>query len=121
VENKDFLVVSPYNMQIRKLKSALPGGIQIGTVDKFQGMEAPVSIISMCASDPEDFPRGLSFLFSKNRLNVAVSRAQIMSFIVGSNKLVETNCHSLEQMELLNVYCRLLATATEVILPSNKF
>lgn len=120
VENKDFLVVSPYNMQIRKLKSVLSEGIQIGTVDKFQGMEAPISIISMCASDPEDFPRGLSFLFSKNRLNVAISRAQTMSFIVGSNKLVETNCHSLEQMELLNVYCRLLTTATEVILPSSK-
>jgi predicted RecB family nuclease len=120
VENKDFLVVSPYNMQIRKLKSVLSEGIQIGTVDKFQGMEAPISIISMCASDPEDFPRGLSFLFSKNRLNVAISRAQTMSFIVGSNKLVETNCHSLEQMELLNVYCRLLTTAAEVILPPGK-
>jgi len=120
IENKDFLVVSPYNMQIRKLKSILPEGIQIGTVDKFQGMEAPVSIISMCASDPEDFPRGLGFLFSKNRLNVAISRAQTMSFIVGSNKLVETNCHSLEEMELLNVYCRLLATATEVLLPQAK-
>jgi uncharacterized protein len=74
--NDDVLIVSPYNMQVRRLRQRFPG-IRAGTVDKFQGQEAPVVIVSMASSSAEDAPRGIEFLFSKNRLNVAISRAQI--------------------------------------------
>jgi superfamily I DNA and/or RNA helicase len=74
VEPADILVVAPYNLQVRKLKSLIPGA-RVGTVDKFQGQEAPVVIFSMTASDGNASPRGIEFLFSRNRLNVAISRA----------------------------------------------
>ena len=72
----DILVVAPYNAQVRCLRSALPAGARVGTVDKFQGQEAPVVFFSMASSTGEDVTRGMGFLFSRNRLNVAVSRAQ---------------------------------------------
>ena len=66
------LVVSPYNAQVSLLTEQLPVGVRVGTVDKFQGRQAPVVIISMATSSAEDAPRGIEFLFSRNRLNVAV-------------------------------------------------
>ena len=71
----DVLVVSPYNAQVRCLRSAA-GRARVGTVDKFQGQEAPVVFFSMATSSGEDLPRNLEFLFSRNRLNVAISRAK---------------------------------------------
>jgi uncharacterized protein len=101
----DILVVAPFNLQVRKLKTAL-SGIRVGTVDKFQGQQAPVVIFSMTASDGDESPRGMEFLFDKNRLNVAISRAQILAVIVASPKLERTRCIRLEQMQLINMFCR---------------
>ena len=99
------LVVTPYNLQVRKLSERL-SGIRVGTVDKFQGQQAPVVIYSMCASSGDASPRGIEFLFSKNRLNVAISRAQTLAAVVGNPALARTRCSSLAQMQLVNVFCR---------------
>jgi uncharacterized protein len=80
----DILVVAPYNAQVRWLKARLPVGARVGTVDKFQGQEAPVVLFSMASSSGDDVSRGMSFLFSRNRLNVAVSRAQALAVVVCS-------------------------------------
>lgn len=101
----DILVVAPYNMQVRTLLHALPAGIEVGTVDKFQGREAPVVFFSMASSSGEDIPRGVEFLFSRNRLNVAVSRAKAMAVLVCSPRLLETRCRTVEQMRLVNGLC----------------
>ncbi len=104
---EDILVVAPYNMQVRALQEALGTRDRVGSVDKFQGKQAPVVIVSMCASDVSSAPRGLEFLLSRNRLNVAISRAQSLAIIVGSPRLARTSCTSVRQMELLNLYCRI--------------
>jgi uncharacterized protein len=101
----DILVVTPYNLQVRKLTQMLPG-IQVGTVDKFQGQEAAVVIYSMCASSGDASPRGIEFLFSKNRLNVAISRARTLAVVGGNPALARTSCSTLDQMQLVNVFCR---------------
>jgi uncharacterized protein len=103
----DVLVVSPYNLQVRRLRQRFPG-IRIGTVDKFQGQEAPVVIVSMASSSGDDAPRGIDFLFCKNRLNVAISRAQILAIVVASPKLATAKCATLEQIELANLFCRVV-------------
>jgi uncharacterized protein len=102
---KDVLVVAPYNLQVRNLKQALPPGVRVGSVDKFQGQEAPVVIVSMCASPGEFGSRGLQFVLDQNRLNVAVSRAQSLAIVVGDPRLVDTNCGNLNDMRRLNLYC----------------
>jgi uncharacterized protein len=102
----DILVVSPYNMQVNLLKQVLPIGARVGTVDKFQGQEGAVVLISMAASSGENIPRGIEFLFSRNRLNVAVSRARCLSTILASPRLLGVTCHSVQQMRLANVVCR---------------
>lgn len=101
----DILVVAPYNLQVRLLTNSLPD-IRVGTVDKFQGQQAPVVIYSMCASSGDASSRGIEFLFSKNRLNVAISRAQTLAIFVGHPSLAHTPCSAIEQMQLVNVYCR---------------
>jgi superfamily I DNA and/or RNA helicase len=87
----DFLVVAPYNAQVElvreALKSAGISGVRVGTVDKFQGQEAPVAVVSMTASSPGDVPRGMGFLLSRNRVNVAISRAQWKAILVRSPAL----------------------------------
>jgi len=108
----DILVVSPYNLQVNHLTSILPSGARVGTVDKFQGQEAPVVIVSMVASSAEDLPRGIDFLFSANRLNVAVSRAQCLAIVVASPKLLATPCQTVEQLRLVNNFCRLAEYST---------
>ncbi|MCA9800469.1 MAG: TM0106 family RecB-like putative nuclease [Cyanobacteria bacterium HKST-UBA02] len=107
LSREDILIVAPFNMQVRRLSKRFPG-FRIGTVDKFQGQEAPVVIVSMCASSVEDAPRGMEFIFSKNRLNVAISRAQLLAIVVGSPGLARARCRRIEQMELLNLYCRII-------------
>lgn len=112
VGHEHILVVAPYNAQVRRLKQALPPGAQVGTVDKFQGRQAPVVICSMTTSSIEEIPRGLEFLLSRNRLNVAVSRAQAMAILVGSPKLLTISCRSVEQLRLVNGLCRYVEMAT---------
>jgi len=102
---ENILIVSPYNMQVNKLKLALPLDARIGTVDKFQGQEAEVVIISMATSSSEDLPRDIEFLFSKNRLNVAVSRAKCLALLIASPALLDINCKTPQQMELVNTLC----------------
>jgi AAA domain/RNase_H superfamily len=104
--SKDIKIISPYNAQVNALQRALPE-IQIGTVDKFQGQEAAVIILSMATSSPEDAPRGMEFLYSLNRLNVAVSRAKAVFILVSNPALFEPECRSPHQMQLANVLCRL--------------
>jgi uncharacterized protein len=107
---QDILIVSPYNAQVSALASKLPGA-NVGTVDKFQGQQAPVVIYSMATSTPEDAPRGMEFLYSLNRLNVAVSRAQCVAVIVASPALFQVQCKTPRQIELANAFCRYLELA----------
>ena len=86
--------------------------MRVGTVDKFQGQEAPVVFFSMTSSSGDDVPRGLEFLFSRNRLNVAVSRAQCLAVLVGSPRLLDVRTRSVEQMRLVNALCRFVELAT---------
>jgi superfamily I DNA and/or RNA helicase len=102
---KDLLIVAPYNLQVRKLKKDLPPSVRVGSVDKFQGQEAPVVIVSMCASPGEFGSRGLKFVLDQNRLNVAISRAQSLAIVVGDPRLVEASCGSIADMRRLNLYC----------------
>ena len=105
------MVVAPYNAQVRLLRERLPAGVEVGTVDKFQGRESPVVFYSMASSSGEDVPRGLEFLFSRNRLNVAISRAQGLAYLVCSPRLLEVNCRTTEQMRLANALCRFVELA----------
>ena len=105
--SEDVLVVAPYNAHVSRLAERLVGtGVSVGTVDKFQGQEAPVVIYSMATSRPEDAPRGMEFLYSLNRLNVATSRARCTAFIVASPRLFEPECRTPRQMKLANALCR---------------
>ena len=92
------------------LRAELGDKARVGSIDKFQGQEAPIVILSMCASDAADSPRGIDFLFSKNRLNVAVSRAQALAIIVGNPKLATTRVSNLQQMEQINFFCDVVGT-----------
>jgi uncharacterized protein len=103
----DIIVVAPYNAQVNALRDALPLGIRVGTVDKFQGQEAPVCLVSMTASSAEETPRGMDFLFSLNRINVAVSRAKGLALVLGAPRLREAKCDTVEQMRLVNTLCAL--------------
>ena len=107
----DIVVVAPYNAQVACLVESLPPGARVGTVDRFQGQEAAVSIFSMATSSVEDLPRNLEFLFSLNRLNVAVSRARGLSVLVCSPELLRARCHTPEQMRLVNALCRFVEMA----------
>jgi uncharacterized protein len=104
----DILVVAPFNLQVRCLRGRLGHAIRIGSVDKFQGQEAPVVIASLCASTLDEAPRGASFLLSPNRLNVAVSRAEALAIVVGCPDLMDVRCRSLEEMRLVNLLCHLV-------------
>lgn len=101
----DILVVSAYNMQVNLLRSRLPNGARVSTVDKFQGQEAAVVLISMATSSGDDLPRQIEFLYSRNRLNVAISRARCLAVIIASPRLLETPCSTIEQIRLVNALC----------------
>ena len=111
---QDILIVAPYNAQVAALIERLPAGARVGTVDKFQGQEAPVVLYSMATSTPEDAPRGMEFLYSLNRLNVAVSRARCVAVIVASPALFQVQCKTPRQIELANAFCRYLEMARTV-------
>jgi len=108
---EDILVVAPYNAQVAALADKLPQGVRIGTIDKFQGQQAPVVFYSMTTSAPEDAPRGMEFLYSLNRLNLATSRAQCVAVIVASPALFQVQCKTPRQIELANACCRYLEIA----------
>jgi uncharacterized protein len=111
----DILIVAPYNSQVTLLTERLAArGVRIGTVDKFQGQEAPIVIYSMTTSTPEDAPRGMEFLYSLNRLNVATSRARCACILVASQRLFEPECKSPRQMQLANAICRYVELAHPV-------
>ena len=108
----DVLVVAPYNAHVAVLRSTLPADARVGTVDKFQGQEAPIVIYSMATSTADEAPRGMEFLYSLHRLNVATSRARCVAAIVASPTLLTPDCRTPEQMRLANPFCRFLELAT---------
>ena len=110
----DILIVAPYNTQVNRLTERLPTGAHVGTVDKFQGEQAPVVIYSMATSRPEDAPRGMEFLYSPNRLNVATSRARCAVILVASPHLFQPECRTVRQIMLANGLCRFREMATEL-------
>ena len=108
---EDILIIAPYNAQVFELQERLPGA-RIGTVDKFQGQEAAIVIYSMTTSSHADAPRGMDFLYSLNRLNVATSRAKCVCVMVASPAVFEPECRTPDQMRMANAFCRYLETAT---------
>jgi uncharacterized protein len=111
---EDVLIVAPYNAQVLALAQQLPEGARVGTVDKFQGQEAPIVFYSMATSTPEDAPRGMEFLYSLNRLNVATSRARCVAVVVASPALFQVQCKTPRQIELANAFCRYLEMARPI-------
>ena len=108
---QDVLVVAPYNAHVATLRAKLPDGARVGTVDKFQGQEAPIALYSMATSTADEAPRGMAFLYSLHRLNVATSRARCVAAIVASPALLTPDCRTPEQMRLANPFCRFLELA----------
>ena len=106
----DMIIITPYNAQVFEIQQRLPSA-RVGTVDKFQGQEAPIAIYSAATSSRADAPRGMEFLYSLNRLNVATSRAKCVSIMVGSPELFETECRTPRQAQLANAFCRFLELA----------
>jgi uncharacterized protein len=107
LEISDILIIAPYNAQVFEIQRRLPKA-RVGTVDKFQGQEAPVSIYSLASSSHADAPRGMEFLYSLNRLNVATSRAKCVTILVGSPQVFEPECRTPRQIQLANAFCRYL-------------
>lgn len=106
----DILVVAPFNAHVAAIAEQIPNA-RVGTVDKFQGQEAPVVIFSMATSNPDDAPHGMEFLFSRNRLNVATSRARGVCILVGNPRLFRLECRTPEQMRMANAFCAYLERA----------
>jgi len=102
----EVLIVAPYNAQVGAIKRRLPAEARVGTVDKFQGQEAPISIYSLTTSSPELAPRGMDFLYSRNRLNVATSRARCITIVAASPDLLRIRARTPDQMRLANALCR---------------
>jgi len=116
---EDILIIAPYNAQVYEIQRRIPGA-RVGTVDKFQGQEAPIAIYSMATSSAADAPRGMEFLYSPNRLNVATSRAKCLSILVGSLSVFEADCRTPRQMQLANAFCRYLEVAPEPRIPADR-
>jgi len=110
----DIIIITPYNAQVFEIEQRLPGA-HVGTVDKFQGQEAPIAIYSTATSNRADAPRGMEFLYSLNRLNVATSRAKCVCIMVGSPELLETECRTPRQAHLANAFCRFLELARPIL------
>jgi superfamily I DNA and/or RNA helicase len=109
----DIMVITPYNAQVFEIQQRLPG-LSVGTVDKFQGQETPIAIYSTATSSHADAPRGMEFLYSLNRLNVATSRARCLSVLVSSPLLFEAECRTPRQIRLANAFCRFLELAEQM-------
>ena len=109
LKSKDILIVAPFNAHVNRIETALRlralDSVRVGTVDKFQGQEAPVAIYAMATSHPDDAPRGMEFLYSLNRLNVATSRARCTAIVIASPRLFEPVCQTPRQMKLANALC----------------
>mgnify|MGYP000176761121 CR=1 FL=1 len=112
LEAADVLVVAPYNAQVRALRARVPAGVRVGTVDKFQGQQAPVVVVSLASSSGEDAPRGIGFVFDRHRVNVATSRAQCRAVLVCAPRLLEADCRTVEQMRLVAAVCRFAELAS---------
>ena len=102
----DFMVLAPYNDQVRALRRHIDSnprtkGVPVGTVDKFQGGQAAVVLFSMATSSGADMVRGADFLFSRNRLNVAISRARCLAYLVCTEELLNTRARSVDEMRLI--------------------
>jgi hypothetical protein len=114
----DFLVVAAYNAQLRHITSALArAGLQdvpVGTVDKFQGRQAPIVFFSMATSTGAELPRDIDFLFSRNRINVAISRARCLAILTANPRLLDVDCKTPHQMHLVNGLCRFVEMAREM-------
>ena len=110
IGSDDILIIAPYNAQVFEIQQRLPQA-RVGTVDKFQGQEAPISIYSLASSSHADAPRGMEFLYSLNRLNVATSRAKCVTILVGSPQVFEAECRTPRQMQLANAFGRYLERA----------
>jgi uncharacterized protein len=109
----DIVIITPYNAQVFEIQQRLPGA-RVGTVDKFQGQQAPIAIYSTATSSHADAPRGMEFLYSLNRLNVATSRAKCLSILVGAPQIFEAECKTPRQMQLANAFCRYVEMADVV-------
>ena len=107
LELSDFLFIAPYNAQVRALRAALPKGARVGSVDKFQGQEAAVCILSLCSSYGEYGSRGLKFILDRSRINVAISRAKCLAVVVGDPRIANSAAGSISEMMLLNLFCKL--------------
>jgi uncharacterized protein len=107
----EVLIVAPYNAQVGAIRRLLPEEARVGTVDKFQGQEAPISIYSLTTSSPELAPRGMDFLYSRNRLNVATSRARCVAVVAASPDLLRVRARTPGQMRLANAFCRFVELA----------
>lgn len=113
ITKDDIKIITPYNAQVQKLSEKITG-VAVGTVDKFQGQEAPVIIYSVATSSPEDAPKGMDFLYSPNRFNVAVSRARGIFIMVANQAIFEPDCKSPAQIKLANPFCRFVELAKQV-------
>jgi superfamily I DNA and/or RNA helicase len=109
----DILVVAPYNAHVNRLQDALGPDARVGTVDRFQGQEAPIVVYTMATSSGDDQRRAMTFLYSLNRLNVAISRAQALALLVCSPALLGVHCRTADQLVLGNALCRLVEIAAE--------
>jgi predicted RecB family nuclease len=106
LEPDDILVLAPYNHAVKNISELVPDGVQVGTVDRFQGQQAPLVFYAMTCSSGAEAPRGIDFLFSRNRFNVAISRAQALAILVYNPALLDSACPSVEVMALLDGVCR---------------
>ncbi len=113
VRAHDVLIVAPFNAHVAELAARIAGA-RVGTVDRFQGQEAPVVIYSMATSSAEDSPHGTEFLFDRHRLNVATSRARGVSILVANPRLFELDCHTPAQMRMASAFCAYLERARAV-------
>jgi len=104
---EDFLFIAPYNAQVRAMQAKLPAGARVGSVDRFQGQEAAVCILSLCSSYGEYGSRGLGFILDRNRINVAVSRAKCLAVIVADPRIANASAGSIVEMTLINLFCKL--------------
>ena len=104
---EDFLFIAPYNAQVRALQTTLPAGARVGSVDKFQGQEAPVCVLSLCSSYGEYGSRGLAFILDRNRINVAISRAKCLAVVVADPRIASAPAGSIDEMMLINLLCKL--------------
>ena len=116
----DVLVVAPYNRHVAGLLVKLPAGARVGTVDKFQGQQAPVVIYSTASSSAAEAPRGVDFLYDLHRLNVAVSRAKALTAIVASPDLLDAEVRTPEQLRAVNAMCHFVEQAADDTVASSR-